>query len=76
MQSKNEEKKLREMFSTFDTNKDGQLSREELISGYIMLFGNEDIATMEVDKIMKHYDVNHNGLLDYSGILYIDITNS
>ena len=71
MQDKEEETRLRNVFQAFDSNKDGQLSREDLIEGYCQLFGNLEIAELEVDRIIQQVDVNQNGLIDYSGnILY------
>ena len=67
MQDKEEEAKLLETFQAFDTNKDGQLSREELEEGYTQLFGNIQIAKIEVERIIQQVDVNQNGLIDYSG---------
>ena len=58
------------MICSFDINNDGQLSREEFILGYTKIMGNEELAIMEIDKIMNHFDINHNGSLDYSGKLY------
>ena len=67
MQEKDEEAHLLQIFQAFDSNKDGQLSREELIAGYSQLFGDELMAEIEVDRIIEQVDVNHNGLVDYSG---------
>jgi len=66
--SKEEEKKLREVFSQFDTNGDGQLSQEELLEGYKQLYGGEEeLAQEAVSKIMNNIDINKNGTIDYNG---------
>ena len=67
MQDKEEEEKLLKIFQAFDSDKDGQLSKEELMEGYKQLFGVEYMAEAEVDRIIDQVDINHNGLIDYSG---------
>ena len=67
MESKEEETRLRGIFQAFDANKDGQLSKDELVNGYTIIFGDPQMATVQVERIMDHVDMNHNGLLDYSG---------
>ena len=57
---------LRNVFLALDTNKDGKLSREELMCGYKLLkLGNVE----EVDRIMEICDTDHNGYLDYTEFL-------
>ncbi len=74
LQTKEEEKKLREIVQAFDANNDGQLSREELIAGYTQLFNDPEKANKEVDAMIEMVDANGNGLIDYSGIyIYIYI---
>ena len=74
MLTKEDEGKLLEMFDSFDLNKDGQLSRDELITGYTMLFGDRQMAIIQIDRIMEEVDINKNGLIDYSGInIYTNI---
>ena len=70
MQEKEEEGRLLEIFQAFDSDKDGQLSKEELIEGYTQLFGDSLLAVVEVDRIIEQVDISHNGLIDYSGIFY------
>ena len=73
MQSTEDEIKLRAMFEQLDKNKDGQLSREELISGYEIIFGNRELAIIETDHLLHNFDINHNGKLDYTGIMLYKI---
>ena len=65
------EKRLKELFDSFDLNKDGQISKQELIEGYCKVFKNKAKAKSEADKIMHHVDINKNGVIDYNGILNI-----
>lgn len=66
--TKEEEKKLRDIFTLLDKNGDGQLSQEEMIEGYKLLCGgSEELAKKEVKKTMKNIDINKNGTIDYNG---------
>ena len=66
--SKEEEKKLREIFDVLDTNHDGQLSQEELLVAFKILFEGDIFAARdEVAKVMKRIDLNKNGTIDYNG---------
>ena len=67
--TKENENKLREIFKMIDVNNDGQLSKEELLEGYKMLTGDENIAKEQVDHIMENIDVNQNGTIDYNGFI-------
>ena len=67
--STDQEKKAREVFEMLDVNGDGQLSKGELLNGYkILLNGDIDTATKEVEDMMSHLDMNRNGTIDYRGI--------
>ncbi len=66
--SKEEEKKLREIFDMLDTNNDGQLSQEELTSGFKMLHNGDAVAAArDVKRVMRYIDINKNGSIDYNG---------
>ena len=71
MQDKKEEEHLLQTFHAFDTNKDGFLSRDELIQIYTQLFEDVMMAEIEVGRIIEQVDLNNNGLIDYSGIYII-----
>ena len=58
---------MRKIFEKLDLNGDGQLSKEELLIGFSHLFENEDLAELEIDRIMSELDMNQNGFIDYSG---------
>lgn len=68
--SKEEERKLREIFTKLDTNHNGLLSIEELAEGYLLLFnGDQQAAKMEAKRTMKILDINNNGTIDYNGMV-------
>lgn len=66
--TKNEQEEILRTFRNLDLNQDGQLSKDELISGYERIFGNKERAVLEVERIMKNVDNNQNNLIDYSGL--------
>ncbi len=55
---------LQKAFKDLDTNQDGKLSREELITGYRQILG--DLAEEEVDRILKIADSDGSGEIEYS----------
>lgn len=65
--SKKEHDKLRAAFTALDKNADGKLSREELLNGYMELYGDKQRAEEEVTIIMNNVDVDRSGFIDYSG---------
>lgn len=66
--SKAEEKKLREIFESLDADRNGSLSKEELIKGYMHIYKDEDKSKYDVERVMKKLDINQNGCIDYNGI--------
>jgi len=64
-----EEKKLREAFEALDVDKNGVISKEELMQGYFRVFKNKEKAVNEAERVMRRIDVNQNGAIDYNGFL-------
>jgi len=60
-----EKTELLKVFNAMDTDSDGQLSKEELLSGYKKIMSNGD-AEATVEKIMQNIDYNHSGSIDYT----------
>jgi calcium-dependent protein kinase len=60
-----ETKALRDAFMSVDTNGDGRLSLEELISAYCQIMTREE-AVFVAEKVIKCVDLDHNGHIDYS----------
>ena len=73
MAQKDDLAELQRAFKALDKNSDGKLSREELIEGYRMIFG--DMAEAEVDKILARVDANGSGEIDYSG-KFLNLTHN
>ena len=73
LMSKAEKDKLQQTFMALDKNADGKLSREELVDGYTQIYGDPERAIKEVESIIANVDVDHNGYIDYSGTLSINI---
>ncbi len=69
MASKESEQHAREVFQLLDTNRDGQLSRAELLEGCKVIFhGDLALAQKQVDRAMAEVDLNKNGSIDYHGL--------
>ena len=49
-----------------DTNGDGMLSTEELLTGYTKMLGSAEEAKSEVDEIMRRVDTDGSGFIDYT----------
>ena len=73
--SKKEKNKLLEVFQSFDTNKDGVLSKKEILNGYKKIMPFED-ATKEVEKIMNTVDIDGNGTIDYNEFVLATINKT
>lgn len=65
-----EENKIRKMFSFLDTDKDGQLSKQDLTNGAARIYKDHNKAKREADLIMKNMNIDGNRFIDYNGIIF------
>lgn len=67
LSTKEEREQMQEAFKYIDVDHSGTLSRDELLAGYLQLYGNEieDIES-SVDQIMAQVDVDRSGEIDYN----------
>ncbi len=63
--SQEETKELMKTFDAMDINKDGRLSRQEILAGYTVVYG-ADLAEVETQRIMEVADIDGNGTIDYT----------
>jgi calcium-dependent protein kinase len=68
LMSKEDKNEMHEIFSSFDKNGDGVLSRDEIFEGYKSILGEVE-ALKEVDRIMKEADLDKSGSIDYNEFL-------
>ncbi len=69
LQSQEYLRKLRVEFTKLDTNGDGILQKEELISAYVKLGKSPANAKRIVEQLMDNIDSNNNGTIDFSEFL-------
>lgn len=54
-------------FKSIDKDSNGELSKEELISGYMQLYGfDKEHASTTVEDIFKQVDSNNSGKIDFT----------
>ena len=69
----NEEiKKLKEEFDKIDVNKDGEISKEELVKCLEILYPSQE-AKNRADEIFKEIDFNADGTINFSEFLTVNI---
>lgn len=72
---KYEEEKLKQIFDVIDKDKNGYISMDELIQGYIMMFPNSpEIAKKVARHVMARVDLNQNKMIDYNEFLMANLT--
>ena len=70
-QIEDEDPEIRKLFNKFDKNNDGCLSREELVD--VLAQMGEKLSSRDVEEILRDYDDNHDGLIQFSGIVKANI---
>lgn len=57
-----------EVFKSLDTDKNGVLTKEELVEGFLLArtYMSREEAEMEVDNVLKQADSNFSGKIDFS----------
>lgn len=63
--SKEDKRELEKVFIHFDKNKDGRLSKEEIIQGYEEYYGTQPKLD-EIDKLFESVDSDGSGTIDYT----------
>lgn len=71
---KEEKDELLKTFKKLDIDHDGQLTKEELVSGYSKMLGKEE-ATREVNRIFDLLDVNKTGYIDFTEFLLATVNH-
>jgi len=67
--SKPDEEKIRNLFDSFDKDKDGQLTKKELLAVLKYMHGDSKRIYKDVDQIFRNIDLNNNGTIEYNGFL-------
>ncbi len=62
------EAKIRELFDSYDKDKDGQLTKKELIDVMRYMHGESKKIYKEAEQIFRNIDLNHNGTIEYNGM--------
>ncbi|CAK62290.1 unnamed protein product (macronuclear) [Paramecium tetraurelia] len=67
---------LQYTFQSLDVDKDGVLSKEELIQGYKKIMKNQEQAEQQAERILEEIDKNLSGQIDYSEFIMASINQS
>ena len=70
--TKEEKDEILQIFNELDTNNDGSLSYEELLTGYRKVMSEED-AIMHVEQIFQKVDIDKSGKIDYTEFVIASI---
>ena len=73
--SKSEEEKLKEVFNAIDNDRNGVITKDELVSAYITMGKSPEVATLDTEWAMKRIDLNQNGMIDYNEFLMANLVS-
>jgi len=66
MMTGDQERKLKDIFSKLDLNRDGTLTLEELETGFVYYLEEDFMSKYDFAEILKKVDTNNNGTIEYS----------
>ncbi|CAD8150941.1 unnamed protein product [Paramecium pentaurelia] len=67
---------LQNTFQCLDINRDGVISKEELIEGYKKIIKSQEQAEQQAERILEEIDKNLSGQIDYSEFIMASINQS
>ncbi len=67
--SQKDEAKIRELFNGYDKDKDGHLTKKELVDVIRYMHGESKRIYKEAEQIFKNIDLDHNGTIEYNGTI-------
>ena len=73
--SQEETRELKKTFEAMDINRDGRLSKKEILAGYTVLYG-VDVAEVEAQRVMEIADIDGNGTIDYTEFMNATVDKS
>lgn len=65
--SKGEEARIRQIFDSFDKDKNGQVTKKELVDILKLIYGNSKRAYKDAEEIFGNIDLDNNGTIEYNG---------
>merc|ERR1712045_864585 len=67
--TKKQHKIFQEAFDFFDRDQDGQITKDEILT--VMTNLGVEVSEMDLDKRMKEFDKDHNGIVQFSEFVYL-----
>eukprot|EP01022_Parablepharisma_sp_SALTPOND_P018429 TRINITY_DN3009_c0_g1_i1.p8 TRINITY_DN3009_c0_g1~~TRINITY_DN3009_c0_g1_i1.p8 ORF type:complete len:142 (+),score=17.66 TRINITY_DN3009_c0_g1_i1:4103-4528(+) len=61
------ESELRNIFNALDVDRNGMISKKELLESYEKVYGSKSKALTACREVLRRGDVNKNGCIDYNG---------
>ena len=73
---KEDEEKLKDIFSFLDSDKDGRITETELVKAYKTMGKSESESIINAKWIMNAIDLNKNGTIDYNEFLMANLNKT